>query len=199
LIIRHCSPDLSARGWEAGTDDRPDRVQPVPVRRRALDDEHHAEDSRPPAESLLDDGPSEPALHVKVALRLLVGLHDGLELDDTGGSVGGARREQVDRASVSVTLECHLGQDVPPHGDQIGSHARPEPRVPLVHQSLALPSTPSDLELSTGVQAGEHRPDHPQRELIDVAALETRDRGLGNASHVSQVVLSQAPPPSRGR
>jgi hypothetical protein len=151
----------------------------------------------PPAEALLDEQRREPHLGVVPTECLFYGRELRLHLGDDGRARLKMYRKNVDRSALAVSRIGHFHGHIPASRRQHGDERADERGMPFVEQAVQGAAPPADVDAHSRVHGGEGATHAAQRDRVEVATLEARDRRLTDSRRARDGVLGQASPPAQ--
>ena len=148
-----------------------------PAKAHRLGQHEQAADSLgAPTEPVENDPGRESHLLVVLAADQLGRRDVGLDLDDHDRTVCRTQPEHVDRAAFAVLRVRHLEDGLPAERLQAVGNQLGERRVVLVEQPLELGATPSRSEVEARFERSEDRSQTAERQVLEPAMLDARDR-----------------------
>ena len=123
----------------------------------------------------------------------LVDIRDvRLELDHEQGPPSRVPRQDVDDAALGVDRERRLGSQHPTRQlvAEHPCHELVELRVPGVQESVEVAGPPPCNEVHPDIERTSHLADRLERQLVEVAALDPRDRRRGQVRGLGEVDLA---------
>jgi hypothetical protein len=155
----------------------------LPPRRRGRGKNEETPDRAwPPAKSLFGNAWCEATLFVDLASHFVQAADDRLDLDHEHGSPRRLAGEDVDRTALAIAGVRHLDGGFPAEAHQPLDHEPNDPSVLLVEKDVDRGPASGNRGVEPRVEHREDPPKRVQRQSIEVATLDERDRRLADAA-----------------
>ena len=170
------------------------RRDPCAVRPARSNDDPTRDSKRIPT-AALDDLPGKSDLPIERPDEFVDVRDVGLELDDQQRSVAGVPGDDVDHAALRVDREGDFGGELPlrQRFPEPGSDRVVQRGVPSIEESIEVASPPSSKEVDPNIECVGDDPHGPERQGVEMAALDTGHGRVRNAGTRREITLPPAP------